>query len=114
MPELPLTLLAIEPRHLALLQSLLRAHLPDAEILAYGSRVNGDSHPASDLDLVARRTIAAADGWRSVVKTREALSQSNLPIRVDLLDWDDLPASFHTNIERAYVVIQPTPGRQAA
>ena len=36
------------------LEALLREHVPDAEVWAYGSRVTGESHPASDLDLVLR------------------------------------------------------------
>ena len=36
------------------LQELLKDHVPDAEVWAYGSRVNGESHEASDLDLVIR------------------------------------------------------------
>ncbi len=36
-------------------QDILHAHLPQAEVWAYGSRVNGDYYEASDLDLVARQ-----------------------------------------------------------
>ena len=54
MPELPLQQLSMQPRHLALLRQLLQQLLPHAEVWAYGSRVNGDGHEASDLDLVVR------------------------------------------------------------
>ncbi|MCY3777616.1 MAG: nucleotidyltransferase domain-containing protein, partial [Candidatus Aminicenantes bacterium] len=36
------------------LEALLREHVPDVEVWAYGSRVNGQSHEGSDLDLVLR------------------------------------------------------------
>ena len=42
------------PRHRRLLETLLRRYLPDVEVWAYGSRVNGRSHDGSDLDLVLR------------------------------------------------------------
>ena len=32
--------------------------------------------------------------------------ESNLPIRVDVVDWARIPASFHREIEQAYVVVQ--------
>ena len=42
------------PRHREQLNRLLKRYLPDVEVWAYGSRVNGRSHDASDLDLVLR------------------------------------------------------------
>ena len=39
-------------------------------------------------------------------EVKEALVESNLPIRVDVVDWAHIPASFHHEIERAYVVVQ--------
>lgn len=39
---------------LDLLQKIFRDYCPDAEIWAYGSRVNGDSHSGSDLDLTVK------------------------------------------------------------
>ena len=37
---------------------------------------------------------------------KEAFTKSNLPIRVDIMDWVHIPASFHREIERAHVVMQ--------
>lgn len=34
--------------------ALLGQHVPQAEVWAYGSRVNGGAHEGSDLDLVLR------------------------------------------------------------
>ncbi len=41
----------IEKKHLEELIKIFRTYCPLAEIWAYGSRVNGDSHSGSDLDL---------------------------------------------------------------
>ena len=41
-------------RYLQMVQAILQTHLPNAEVWAYGSRVNGDYYEASDLDLVVR------------------------------------------------------------
>ncbi len=46
--------LHLRPRHRERLEALLREHLPGVEVWAYGSRVNGQSHDGSDLDLVLR------------------------------------------------------------
>ena len=88
--------------------------MPDAEVWAYGSRVNGMSHPGSDLDLVLRGPTLEqlGDGFHDLV---EAFQESNIPILVQAHDWARLPESFHREIERDYVVVQegteqPVPG----
>ena len=106
MPERPPQTLALRPRHLAMLRALLQQHLPQAEVWAYGSRVNGNGHDASDLDLVVRQPNDLKRQTPELGETQEALSESNLPIRVEILDWARIPASFHREIEQAYVVVQ--------
>ena len=46
--------LHLSAKHQGVLEALLRAHLPDVGVWAYGSRVNGRCHAGSDLDLVIR------------------------------------------------------------
>ena len=92
-------------RYRELLEALLREHVPDADVWAYGSRVNGRSHDGSDLDLVLRSPTLEPLGYE-YVELAEALEQSNIPILVQVHDWARLPESFHREIERAYVVIQ--------
>lgn len=106
MPELPLQKLDLRPQHLALLRALLQQHLPQAAVWAYGSRVNGNGHDASDLDLVVRQPNDLKQQTPEVGALQEALSESNLPIRVEIVDWSRIPASFHREIEQAYVVVQ--------
>ena len=98
--------LDLQPQHLALLRRLLQQHLPQAEVWAYGSRVNGDGHEASDLDLVVRQPADLKQETRQLEEMREALVESDLPISVDVVDWALIPATFHREIERAYVVVQ--------
>ena len=86
------------------LDALLREHVPEAEVWAYGSRVSGESHPASDLDLVLRGPSLERLG-HGVSDLLEALEDSNIPILVQAHDWARLPKSFHREFERDYVVI---------
>ncbi|QVL48394.1 MAG: nucleotidyltransferase domain-containing protein [Thiocapsa sp.] len=46
--------LDLSPRHLGELRRLIAAYLPNSEVWAYGSRVNGTGHDTSDLDLAVR------------------------------------------------------------
>lgn len=106
MPERPPQTLALRPQHLAMLRALLQRHLPQAEVWAYGSRVIGNGHDASDLDLVVRQPNDLKQETPELGETQEAMSESNLPIRVEIVDWARIPASFHREIEQAYVVVQ--------
>ncbi len=96
--------LTLTAEDLTLLESLLRQHLPGVEVWAFGSRVTGRARPASDLDLVV---FAKPEQAARVADLREALEESDLPFRVDLHVWHELPASFRDNIRRAHL---PLPG----
>lgn len=86
MLALDLAVLDLSERHLHMLQTLLSQYTPQAQVWAYGSRVRGQSHEGSDLDLVLRH--------------RADLS-------LDVHMWSRMPEAFHANIEAAYVVLQP-------
>ena len=95
------------PTHyLALLQALFARHVPEVEVWAFGSRVTGDAHEGSDLDLVVRNPqdlTASVAGWYDL---KEAIQNSMLPILVDVHDWAHLPLAFHQEIAAHYVVLQ--------
>ena len=97
--------LHLPPRHRAQIVALLREHLPGVEVWARGSRVTGESHDGSDLDLVLR-----APGLRKIPigrlsDLREALRESTIPFLVEARDQARLPEGFHGEIERDYVVL---------
>ncbi len=85
-----------------LLRSLLQQHLPNTTVWAYGSRVSGQAHSASDLDLVA---FALPSQPAAIAELREALEESNLPFRVDLFVWEQVPESFRESIQESYIVV---------
>ncbi len=114
MPPRDPACLQLQPTHLHLLRGLLTHYTPDAEVWAYGSRVNGGCHETSDLDLVLRWPADLSQdvpGWNEL---KEALQNSQLPIVVDLHLWSRLPKAFHVNIEAGYVVVQTVPKASGA
>ena len=46
--------LRLPQRYRRVLEWLLREHVPEAEVWAYGSRITGESHTGSELALVVR------------------------------------------------------------
>ena len=94
------------PRHYRdQIEALLREHVPGVEVWAYGSRVSGRSHDASDLDLMLRGPDLKRIPSGQLADLTEALEQSNVPIIVQIHDWTRLPESFHREIERGYMVL---------
>ena len=87
------------------LETLLREHLPTVEVWAYGSRVNGQSHDGSDLDLVLRSPDLQQIPAESLASFSEALRASPIPFLVEAHDWARLPESFHPEIEREHLVL---------
>ncbi|MBE0501859.1 MAG: nucleotidyltransferase domain-containing protein [Desulfuromonadales bacterium] len=82
--------------------SLLHRYLPDTETWAYGSRVKFTANPKSDLDMVV---FAKPEQMLQVADLKEAFEESDLPFRVDLFVWDDVPEKFRKNIAEKRVVL---------
>lgn len=79
--------------------SLAREYIKQiCKILAYGSRVNGEAHDTSDLDLVIVTKNDEKVNRSEFLSFIEALQNSNIPIFVQVLDWNRIPESFHKNI----------------
>ena len=97
--------LDLPPAYRRMLIELLATHAPDAEVLAYGSRVNGQAHDGSDLDLVVRNPDRPAAPQTRLHLLRDALTESDLPILVEVLDWARIPEDMRREIERQHVVV---------
>jgi predicted nucleotidyltransferase len=72
----------------------------EVEVLAYGSRVNGTAHDASDLDLAIRSKGNTPIQPKIILELIETIRESNIPILVDIHNWDRLPDSFKVQIEK--------------
>ena len=82
--------------------ALLASHLPNTTAWVYGSRIKWTARPESDLDLVV---FATPERSGRVSGLREAFEESNLPFRVDLFVWDEVPEQFRKQIEAEHVVL---------
>ncbi|MDR0704448.1 MAG: nucleotidyltransferase domain-containing protein [Planctomycetaceae bacterium] len=83
--------------------SLLDRYLPNVTAWIFGSRIKHSARQNSDLDLV----IFANENDRLKVNAlRDAFDESNIPFRIDMHVWNELPETFKRNIETDYVVLQ--------
>lgn len=95
----------VDPRHLAIVRRILQQQIPEYEVWAFGSRVHGRGlKPFSDLDLavISEQPI---DVGRSA-SLRQALVDSDLPFRVDVVGWANATPDFRDIIRQDHAVIQ--------
>ena len=94
----------LNPRHLATVERILAEHAPGLEVRAFGSRATWTARDFSDLDLalVGESRLDTDVIWR----LKEAFSESDLPIRVDVLDWHAISDKFREVIGPDCVVVQ--------
>ena len=87
------------------LLQIFSAVVAPIEVWAYGSRVNGTAHEGSDLDLVVISKDRHKLPTDIFMELKEKITESNIPILVELFDWARLPESFHRNIETQHEVL---------
>jgi len=97
------SIIDVQPRHIQMLAEILAKRLPDREVWAYGSRVNGRARKYSDLDLVIMGDEPLNEVTRFLLK--EDLSESLLPFIVHVKDWRLVPPEFQDEVLRCYAVI---------
>ena len=96
--------LDLDDAHWMLVKDILYKHIPDREVWAFGSRVHGTAKKLSDLDLAVMG--AAPLPLAISAALADEFSQSDLPWKVDVVDWSATGESFRRIIERHKVLVQ--------
>ena len=84
---------------------ILREHVPAVEVHVFGSRVAWNARETSDLDL-ALMTATPLSIDRTA-RLRAAFTDSDLPYRVDIVDWSTASESFRQRILENHVALRP-------
>ena len=92
--------LFVKSEYIKMLQDIFNSYCPEAEIWAYGSRVEGDAHEGSDLDLVVK---SFNNDDKNIYELKELLNDSKIPFLIDVHEFSKLPKSFQEEIERKFV-----------
>lgn len=100
-----MTALQLTSDELNIVRQILQQFVPSYEVWAFGSRVKGTQKPYSDLDLAVITDFPLDLQVHADLAT--AFSESDLPWKVDLVDWASANENFRQIILRQYVVIQP-------
>ena len=94
----------LRPDHWAIVRDVLRRHIPNRKVLAFGSRATWTAKDYSDLDLAI-----LGDGilpLNTVSALAACFSESDLPFKVDLVEWASLDEAFRDIICRDGVEVQ--------
>lgn len=83
-------------KELALVQSILNTWLPTREVRIFGSRARGTPKPYSDLDLVIMGDTPLP--LSTLGQLQDAFANSDLPWRVDVVDWASTSPAFQSHI----------------
>lgn len=89
----------INPLHLALVLKILHVHLkPNTRVWVFGSRALGKARKNSDLDIAIESNNQPLS-IKTLAALAEDFDESNLPYKVDILDWLNIDDSFRSHIE---------------
>jgi uncharacterized protein len=94
----------LRPKELQTVKNILMRHVPEFEVRAFGSRVHGRQlKPHSDLDLA----IMTRDPLplTRFLDLKAAFSDSDLPYRVDVIDWASTEPRFRRLVESCHEVL---------
>ena len=93
----------IGPSDLETVRRILYEQALGLEVRVFGSRLSWTARGASDLDLALMTTEPLDIGRMAALKA--AFTESDLPFRVDIVDWASTSESFRKVIEREHVVL---------
>jgi predicted nucleotidyltransferase len=95
--------ITVPAHHLSYLLEQLKLYIPDATVWAFGSRVKGSNRTSSDLDLAVLCDKQTAK--KQLPKLNEVFIESEIPFKVQLLDFNRLPVNMQENIKKKYVIL---------
>lgn len=96
-------MIKVLPTQMQVIKNILDRLIPNYEARAFGSRYKGNVKPYSDIDIAIVGDKELSN--RLMAELREAFEESDLPFRVDILDWNAVSPEFRKVIEEGYEVI---------
>ena len=99
-----MTKLDINPVDLRTVRRILAKRIPEWDVYVFGSRVTGTARKKSDLDLAVMPKKPMVSIQRADLK--DAFTESDLPFKVDIVDWAATKEDFKKLIRREWFRIQ--------
>ncbi len=96
--------LDLKPKELKQVQQIIKRYIPEKQVCVFGSRAIGTAKSYSDLDLVvmAEQSLSLYQG----AMLNEAFEESDLPFKVDVIDWTTISERFKKIIQSSLIPIE--------
>ena len=94
----------LEAQYLTLVREILASKVPGYGVWVFGSRVSGSAVRYSDIDLVLMSETKVDQ--QVIEDLKDAFSESDLPIQVEVLDWWALPDFLRKIVASKHEVLQ--------
>lgn len=94
----------ITPHDLETVRQILQRNVPEITVWAFGSRVSGTARKFSDLDIVLV-SDKSLDSLQMAIM-RDEFSESDLPFKVDIIEWYGVDEDFRAIIKENYLILQ--------
>jgi len=94
----------VSTEHLETIKRILSEYVGDCEVRAFGSRVTGMTKEHSDLDVAVITPNKMKR--RTKMLLREAFEESDLPFRVDIIDYSAVSDEFRAIIDKKNEILQ--------
>lgn len=95
----------LSKEHLELIKSILEKYLANklkSKIYLYGSRSTGKNKNFSDIDLALKLNDQETNSL--IAKIKNDLEDSELPYKVDLVNWDEIAKEYLPQIKKQKIL----------
>ena len=99
-----MAMIDLKPNYLKKVKSILAAHVPECDVMAYGSRTGGSAKAHSYLDLAVMGEIPLSAP--RLANLSLALNKAGFQFKVEVVDWAATGKDFRKVIKRTSVSIQ--------
>ena len=98
-------MIAVSLEEMELILAIIKRHVPECDVLAFGSRFKGTHNEASDLDLaiVGKEKL----GPSLIGNIKEDFMESAIPFKVDVLDYHSISPAFRAIVDDGHERIYP-------
>jgi len=98
-------MICVSDSEMNIILDVISHHASDCDVLVFGSRYKWNSEDSSDLDLAFVLPNGDTLGLKRIGDLEFAFAESDLPFRVDVLDYQAISPEFRSVIDAGNEVI---------
>ena len=96
-------MIAVSEVEMRIVLEIVKKHSPGCDVLVFGSRLKGTYSDASDLDLALKGQVKL--DLDVIGRIKEDFMESDIPYKVDVLDYNRVSTNFQKIIDAGYEFI---------